>query len=249
VLEDLPPARPPLTPEARAALRELAAASRRLPCGAVAAWLAHVRNGSHGAVTDERPVGGAAAERLTRQWATAVDAAGRLSTPRQAAAAGYSQSSSQVPGVGTHWIDWTLVDRPFDPARPSMLLFDERPGQRAHLMGFSYWVRSATAPDGFAGPNDVWHSHLGLCFIGGRIYREGVPHALACPGAWLAGDDLWMLHAWVVPGATNPLGRFAPQNPALCPAAGAAVPVTERCRASQPATTTPSTPSADGAGG
>jgi hypothetical protein len=66
----------------------------------VAAWLAQVRDGSHGAVPDERPLGGAAAERLSRQWATAVDAAANLSTPQQAGAAGYSQSSSQVPGVG-----------------------------------------------------------------------------------------------------------------------------------------------------
>lgn len=237
--EDLPSARPPLRPEARTALRELAAASRRLRCGAVDRWLDHVRDGSHGAVSAEQPLSGADADLLARQWATAVDALASLSTPEQAAGAGYSQSSSQVPGVGTHWIDWTLVDQPFDPARPSMLLFDERLGQPSRLVGFSYWIRSPTAPDGFAGPNDAWHSHLGLCFIGGRIYLEGVPNALACPGQWLAGDDLWMLHAWVVPEVTNPLGRFAPQNPALCPPKDATVPPAQRCRATGPALATP----------
>ena len=46
-------------------------------------------------------------------------------------------------GVGTHWIKWSLVGRPFDPAAPSMLLFDGMPGRPIRLVGFSYWVESA----------------------------------------------------------------------------------------------------------
>jgi hypothetical protein len=52
-----------------------------------------------------------------------------------------------------------------------------------------------------------------------------------------------------MPGITNLFGRFAPLNPALCPPAGGAVAVAEACRAGPPATTTPSVPAADGAGG
>jgi hypothetical protein len=141
-----------------------------------------------------------------------------LGTPEAAEAAGYVQAAPQVAGVGAHWINWSLVDQPFDPARPSMLLYDLHPGRAPRLAGFSYWVRSAPgAPDGFAGANDVWHRHLGLCFVDGWLYREGVPAADGCPGAWLNGSDLWMLHAWVVPGLASGDGRFSGRNPVLCP--------------------------------
>jgi hypothetical protein len=223
---EAPPVRPAaITPASQQALRALARESERLPCGAIAEWVSHVRNHAHGVAPPERPLAGADAAAFSRQWAAAVAASTGLATPDQAAAAGYAQSSSQVPGVGTHWINWTLVDAPFDPARPSMLLFDETAGpsgrgsgahvRPARLVGFSYWVRSGSEPEGFAGANDAWHSHLGLCFVRGRLYVEGVPAALACPGTWLNGSDLWMLHAWVVPGVPNPAGRFAPANRAV----------------------------------
>ena len=76
----------------------------------------------------------------------------------------------QGAGVGVHWVDWTLIDAPFDPARPAMLLFDERAGA-TELVGFSYWVRTPT-PDGFAGSNDVWHQHTNLCIVNGWVDRE-----------------------------------------------------------------------------
>jgi hypothetical protein len=213
---DAPLVRPARLPsESRAAFLELARQSERLPCGAVAAWVEHVRSGEHGVAPPEQPLGGADAELFARQWAAAVAASADLATPELARDAGYAQVSPQQRGVGTHWINWTLVDAPFDPARPSMLLFDQTPGQPAHLIGFSYWVRSLSEPAGFAGPNDAWHSHLGLCFVMGTLYLEGVASALACPGLWLNGNDLWMLHAWVVPDMPNADGRFAPANPAI----------------------------------
>lgn len=178
----------------------------------MAAWVEHVRSGEHGRAPPEQPLG-ADAELFARQWGAAVAASADLATPGAAAAAGYAQVSSQQQGVGTHWINWTLVDAPFNPARPSMLLFDEAPGRPTRLAGFSYWVRSSPAPAGFAGPNDAWHSHLGLCFVMGWLYLEGVASALACPGIWLNGSDLWMLHAWVAPDMPNAAGRFAPANP------------------------------------
>src|SRR4051794_6351248 len=57
----------------------------------------------------------------------AVDAAASFPTTDAAATAGYTQSSTQLPGIGTHWVKWSLIDQPFDPAQPAMLLFDESP--------------------------------------------------------------------------------------------------------------------------
>ena len=155
---------------------------------------------------------------LAAQLESAAAVADGLRDVDAAAAAGYVQSATDVPGVGSHWTKWSLVDHEFDPARPSQLLFHEtRSDEPAELAGFSYWVRSPTAPKGFAGPNDHWHQHVGLCFENGWLRRENLPSRAACEGDWINGSDLWMLHAWVVPGAENEWGLFAEINPALCP--------------------------------
>src|SRR5688572_18912906 len=54
------------------------------------------------------------------QIRAAVDAAAAFVDTDTAAAQGYVRSSTQLPGIGTHWVKWSLVDAPFDPARPAM---------------------------------------------------------------------------------------------------------------------------------
>ncbi len=111
---------------------------------------------------------------------------------------------------------WSQIAKPFDPAHPAMLLFDERK-RPAVLVGYSYWVQSPTEPVGFAGANDQWHQHTGLCVVNGWVDREEAASPAQCAGTFLAGGDLWMLHAWVVPTAPDKLGKFATFNPNLCP--------------------------------
>ena len=177
--------------------------------------VAHSGHGRGGAQPAIR-VRGSAGTALVRQVRAAARAACTLMTPADAAHAGYARSSSDAPGVGSHWTNWRYVDAPFDPARPSMLLYARR-GNVDRLVGFSYWVRSHRPPVGFAGPADVWHRHLGLCFDpSGRFEGESLIDQSDCPGDWLNGSDLWMLHAWIVPGAPNPWGLFAPVNANLC---------------------------------
>jgi hypothetical protein len=153
---------------------------------------------------------------LTSQWATATAAVPLYDTLEEAEAAGYVKGSSLTDGAGSHWIKWSLVDRPFDPAQPSMLLMDELVrGNGPELIAFSYWVASAEQPEGFAGDDDQWHRHLDLCFDNGYIVDQDVPRN-ECHGDWINGTDLWMLHTWVVPGVENRLGQFANVNPLLC---------------------------------
>ena len=173
------------------------------------------------------PLPPAQAQDFKAEWADAVAAVPALDTPQEAAAAGYTRAAVQGAGVGVHWVNWMLIDAPFDPAQPSMLLFDERKG-RQELFGFSYWVRGA-APEGFAGPNDHWHQHSNLCIVNGWVDRESVAGPGDCAGHLLAGADLWMLHAWVVPGHENRWGQFATRHPALCPGPGDALPDISRC--------------------
>jgi hypothetical protein len=112
-----------------------------------------------------------------------------LDTADEAKTAGYTKAAVQVAGIGAHWVNWALIDAPFDPTRPAMLLFDERRD------------------------------------------RENVASRADCAGHVLAGSDLWMLHAWVVPGWENRWGNFATHHPALCPSA-VGTPDIIRCPAS-----------------
>ena len=139
-----------------------------------------------------------------------------LDTVEEAEAAGYFQASSESDGAGAHWVNWDLVDKPFDPARPAMLLFDELYwGEGLELIALSYYVSSPEEPEGFVGHDDNWHQHFGLCVVNGWVRDERIPRE-TCAGDWLNGSDLWMLHTWVVPEVENELGLFAVVNPKLC---------------------------------
>lgn len=217
-----------LSPENQAALAALVAAS---PDALDPEHLTHDVAGHDvwGPVA-EPPLDPDTAAVLAEQWNVAVAAAAELATPEQALAAGYQRSAAELPGIGAHFVRWDLVDEPFDPARPSMLLFDESSVRPDRLAGFSYWVRSpGVAPEGFAGDADHWHMHHGMCFVDGMLHEEEVADPADCDGDWLAGTDLWMGHAWVNPEVPNPWGRFAPRNPAVCPAASEPVADFARC--------------------
>ena len=97
-----------------------------------------------------------------------------------------------------------------------MLLYDELVrGEPMELIAYSYWVQSDGEPEGFVGEADGWHQHRGVCFINGYIKDEHIERE-QCPGDWVNGEDLWMLHAWVVPGIENVYGEFHNVNPLLC---------------------------------
>ena len=153
---------------------------------------------------------------LEAQWQEAVDAVDRFDSLEKVEAAGYVLASGVSDGAGAHYVKWSAVDRPFDPAEPSMLLFEELVrGEEPELIAYSYWVTSDEEPVGFAGEQDTWHQHLGVCFINGWIKDENLQRD-ECVGDWVNGMDMWMLHAWVVPGLENEYGRFHTVNPLLC---------------------------------
>jgi hypothetical protein len=154
---------------------------------------------------------------LAAQFEAAAAVVARYETVEQALADGYTASSPRVDGIGYHYTKWTLVDRPFDPAIPSQLLYEEVTfGNGLELVGLSYWIASEHPPEGFAGDADGWHRHLGACFVNGYITDENVPDRDSCAGDWINGSDLWMVHAWVVPGMENDLGVFQTANRRIC---------------------------------
>ena len=167
------------------------------------------------------PVTPAERAALVQQQAVAHDVTIRYPTVAAAEAAGYRKSTVFVPCIGAHYTNQALAVK-FDPAAPSELLFDGT-APDAKIVGLSYLVyHPGGAPDGFAGPNDMWHQHNfngGLC-----INRQGVvvgnestspAQCKARGGAKVALNDIWMVHDWVVPGWECGWGVFAGECPEL----------------------------------
>jgi hypothetical protein len=161
---------------------------------------------------------------LGEQLALAREAAALYPTAQDAADAGYVRVTPYVPLIGAHWMNFSLVDDEFDPSQPEMLLYDES-GLDAEMVGLSYYFASgeegdddAPVPEGFAGPNDQWHAHLGLCIgSGGVIGPESLTEqeCEAIGGSKADGGGRYMVHAWVVPGWESPWGVFSGEQPDL----------------------------------
>jgi hypothetical protein len=157
---------------------------------------------------------------LAEQQALARTVVDRLPTVAAAEAGGYHKSTPYVPCIGAHYTNPMLVAR-FDPAAPSELLFDGTEPE-SKLVGLSYLVyHPGGVPEGFAGPNDLWHEHNsngGLCFKDGIVVGgEEVSQAQCAEvgGQKRTLPDIWMLHDWVVPGWECSWGVFAPECPEL----------------------------------
>jgi hypothetical protein len=132
-------------------------------------------------------------------------------------AAGYRHAGPFGPGLGVHYIrpsgnslnpsgemtDAALTDplsiiyAGTDPASP--------------IAGFMYYAMRTDAPDGFAGPNDVWHYHTNLCIkysasgIDAPFGADSDVPADLCTraGGTLMQQTQWMVHVWSVPAGSR----------------------------------------------
>jgi hypothetical protein len=79
------------------------------------------------------------------------------------------------------------------------------------------------APEGFAGPNDHWHSHSGVCLKPGvngtdALGSDGSISADDCAaqgGSFIEDVTASLLHVWTVPAYTSPTGVFSHVNPTI----------------------------------
>ena len=170
---------------------------------------------------------------LSRQLAATADLVEKYPTIADAEAAGWRRAGPFSPGLGTHYMSPNYVintDGDMDPEdlQAPMLVFDGL-GPNAPLAGFMYLAYGRdTAPEGFAGPNDVWHYHEHVCITraadGGidtpfGADLEGVTAAMCSEagGTWLDNTG-FMVHVWNVPGYESPDGMFTELNPKVtCP--------------------------------
>jgi hypothetical protein len=159
---------------------------------------------------------------LRQQIMAARDVALRLDTPEKAMAAGYINTTSDVPFMGQHYLNFDLVrDGIFDPSQPEGLLFSKIDGGPEKLVGVWYLqipgiggVTRTVEPAGFASGLDLWHAHVGLCLVGLSGASEGeTAESCAAKGGRFTADLRWMMHLWVSPETTeNPDGVMAYLN-------------------------------------
>jgi hypothetical protein len=165
---------------------------------------------------DEVPV-------LRTQLQAARDIALKYNTVDKAIAAGYFNTTNDVPFMGAHFINSRyLGDGVFDPAKPEGLLFSKlgNPNGAWNLVGVWYLIlpgqggSSLTVPpQGFAGNLDLWHQHYGLCTRAGIISENNSEESCAADHGSYIGDLRWMMHTWVYPeNADNSQGVFSYLN-------------------------------------
>ena len=168
----------------------------------------------------QKPLTEAERIQLAEQQAQARAVAVEFPTVAAAEAAGYHKSTVYLPCIGAHYTNSRFAGA-FDPAHPSELLFDGTEPE-SKLVGLSYLVFSpAGAPDGFAGPNDFWHTHSfngGLCIKDGLVVGAesvSVADCTARGGVKVGLKGVYMVHDWVVPGWECSWGAFAGECPEL----------------------------------
>lgn len=143
---------------------------------------------------------------LLHQLNVARQVALRHPTLAAALADGYTQAAPYAPGIGSHYMKYSLIYRPFDVSAPSMLLFNgDAPTSK--IVGLAYYVYDSQGPpDGFAGPFDHWHQHQQVCVGPTGAHLSGEQDAIECGHR---GRNAWMLHLWVIAGPQTPQAVFS----------------------------------------
>lgn len=165
---------------------------------------------------------------LGAQLITAREVALRNPTVADGLAAGLTQAGGYYPMQAAHFADLAASQsdlagnflgdgsKPFDPTKPLMWLYGGTDSD-SQVVGLMYYAVSDKEPVGFAGTNDKWHTHTGVCFsLGEKIevfFKFPVEdtteeECLTHQGAQFMDLTGWMLHVWVVPGWENPIGVF-----------------------------------------
>lgn len=181
----------------------------------------HTHAGGHGHGAEVPPLAMDAKTRraVSRELVEARAVAERYPTVADAVADGYQAVTPYIKLIGAHYMKFLTVDGTFDIEQPEMLLYDGTK-KTSKIVGLSYYVQGKSEPAGFAGPNDHWHQHIGLCFDKTRPFVVGseqtsLAECIRRGGVKVDGSDGWMVHAWIVPGWESTQGVFSAENPQL----------------------------------
>jgi hypothetical protein len=159
-------------------------------------------------------------DQLRAELAQAREVAMRYPKAADAVAAGWVKVTPYLPGIAAHYMKFSAVDGVFDIGEPEMLLYDGD-GPEASMVGLSYYLihdSDVEPTQGFTGPNDHFHRHIGLCIGRGGVIGDSTlteEECAAIGGRKASGEGGWMNHVWVVPGCESPWGMFSGASPLL----------------------------------
>jgi hypothetical protein len=169
----------------------------------------------------DKPLDPTTRRELAQQLIAARETALQYPTVADAERAGYRLVGGGFgPGSGAHYISFGSVFGTFDAAKPPTLIYSGI-DPTSQIVGLMYLGNGANnaAPEGFAGPNDHWHRHSGVCLKGADVILPvdaSVTEAQCTEaGGGFMETTTWMVHAWVVPGWDSPWGVFSHENPNL----------------------------------
>jgi hypothetical protein len=177
------------------------------------------------AAIPDQPLDAATRDKLASQLTLARQVALQYPTAADAQRAGMYLAGGFAPGSGAHYV-WTIgalkgiqPDGEVDPHYPGSFIYDGT-SPTSRIVGLMYLSLAASAPQGFAGPNDHWHRHFNLCIIqGAGTIKVPFPADADVSKAQcdaVHGDfmkqSVWMLHTWVVPAWESPDGVFSHAN-------------------------------------
>jgi hypothetical protein len=159
---------------------------------------------------------------LARQMELARQTALRYPTVADAEAAGLHRAGPFSPGLGAHYINYSGAGSSPDGkmtddaiSKPLAWIYDgTHPDSRVAGLFYMTGVKN---PEGFAGPNDVWHQHHDICIkpsptgIDSPLGADHGATKAQCDavGGQLLKQTQYLLHVWVVPGYESPEGVYS----------------------------------------
>jgi hypothetical protein len=165
-----------------------------------------------------QPLDAATRSQLTPQVEQADAVVAELRTVADAEAAGYRRVSPYLPCIAAHYVKTeALTGNGFDPREPEIVLFTGTEPD-SEVVGLSYLVYADDEPEGFAGPNDVWHNHERLCIGDDGVIGIETATEEGCRargGRMRDVGNIWMTHMWNVPGWESSWGMFSSEHPDL----------------------------------
>lgn len=166
---------------------------------------------------------------LAHQMELARQTALRYPTVADAEAAGLHRAGPFSPGLGAHYVNYADAGEAADGVmtddaigRPLAWIYDGTHPD-SHVAGLFY-MSGVKNPQGFAGPNDVWHVHRDICIkpaADGSVDAPlGADHGATKKQCDKVGGSLlkrtqYLLHVWVVPGYESPEGVYAHLSSAI----------------------------------
>jgi len=183
-----------------------------------------LENGMQHGHSFTQPISDADRATLAHQMELARQVALQYPTVAAAEAAGLRRAGPFAPGLGAHYLsnfanslgtpDGVMTD---DWVRhPLAWIYDgTKPDSKVAGLFYGTMVQE---PAGFAGPNDIWHTHTNICLKNRPDGSVDAPLGADQPvtkkmcdgvGGSLLKTTPKLAHVWVVPGYESPEGVFA----------------------------------------